>query len=145
MVKAAEEWKPTPEDQKAFEDYKCAKSVDSPGDKPLVTCDRERTMKYLLSPVAITGTQVVSADSGIPQGQLSYVVNLKFNSIGTTSFSDATTYLCSKMSPQNQFAVVLDGKVISSPQLNGNTGTSCPINGGEAQISGHFTQNSGGR
>lgn len=142
MVKAAEEWKPTPEDQKAFEDYKCAKSVDSPGDKPLVTCDRERTMKYLLSPVAITGTQVVSADSGIPQGQLSYVVNLKFNSIGTTSFSDATTYLCSKMSPQNQFAVVLDGKVISSPQLNGNTGTSCPINGGEAQISGHFTQNS---
>ncbi|MBD4447486.1 protein translocase subunit SecD, partial [Xanthomonas citri pv. citri] len=40
MVKAAEEWKPTPEDQKAFEDYKCAKSVDSPGDKPLVTCDR---------------------------------------------------------------------------------------------------------
>jgi preprotein translocase subunit SecD len=99
-------------------------------------------MKYLLSPVAITGTQVVSADSGIPQGQLSYVVNLKFNSIGTTSFSDATTYLCSKMSPQNQFAVVLDGKVISSPQLNGNTGTSCPINGGEAQISGHFTQNS---
>ncbi|GAE71126.1 protein-export membrane protein SecD [Cutibacterium acnes JCM 18916] len=54
MVKAAEEWKPTPEDQKAFEDYKCAKSVDSPGDKPLVTCDRERTMKYLLSPVAIT-------------------------------------------------------------------------------------------
>ncbi|MBD4634627.1 protein translocase subunit SecD, partial [Xanthomonas citri pv. citri] len=79
MVKAAEEWKPTPEDQKAFEDYKCAKSVDSPDDKSLVTCDRERTMKYLLSPVAITGTQVVSADSGIPQGQLSYVVNLKFN------------------------------------------------------------------
>ena len=142
MVKAAQEWKPTPEDQKAFEDYKCAKSVDSPGEKSLVTCDREGTTKYLLSPVAISGTQVVSADSGIPQGQLSYVVNLKFNSIGTTSFSDATTYLCSKMSPQNQFAVVLDGKVISSPQLNGDTGASCPINGGEAQISGHFTQNS---
>ena len=142
MVKAAQEWKPTPEDQKAFEDYKCAKSVDSPGEKSLVTCDREGTTKYLLSPVAISGTQVVSADSGIPQGQLSYVVNLKFNSIGTTSFSDATTYLCSKMTPQNQFAVVLDGKVISSPQLDGSKGASCPINGGEAQISGHFTQDS---
>ena len=142
MVKAAQEWKPTPEDQKALEDYKCAKSVDSPGEKSLVTCDREGTTKYLLSPVAISGTQVVSADSGIPQGQLSYVVNLKFNSIGTTSFSDATTYLCSKMTPQNQFAVVLDGKVISSPQLDGSKGASCPINGGEAQISGHFTQDS---
>ena len=142
MVKAAQEWKPTPEDQKAFEDYKCAKSVDSPGEKSLVTCDREGTTKYLLSPVAISGTQVVSADSGIPQGQLFYVVNLKFNSIGTTSFSDATTYLCSKMTPQNQFAVVLDGKVISSPQLDGSKGASCPINGGEAQISGHFTQDS---
>ena len=142
MVKAAQAWKPTPEDQKAFEDYKCAKSVDSPGEKSLVTCDREGTTKYLLSPVAISGTQVVSADSGIPQGQLSYVVNLKFNSIGTTSFSDATTYLCSKMTPQNQFAVVLDGKVISSPQLDGSKGASCPINGGEAQISGHFTQDS---
>ena len=142
MVKAAQEWKPTPEDQKAFEYYKCAKSVDSPGEKSLVTCDREGTTKYLLSPVAISGTQVVSADSGIPQGQLSYVVNLKFNSIGTTSFSDATTYLCSKMTPQNQFAVVLDGKVISSPQLDGSKGASCPINGGEAQISGHFTQDS---
>ena len=142
MVKAAQEWKPTPEDQKAFEDYKCAKSVDSPGEKSLVTCDREGTTKYLLSPVAISGTQVVSADSGIPQGQLSYVVNLKFNSIGTTSFSDATTYLCSKMTPQNQFAVVLDGKVISSPQLDGSKGASCPINGGEAQISGHFPQDS---
>ena len=142
MVKAAQEWKPTPEDQGAFDNYKCAKSVDSPGDKPLVTCDREGTTKYLLSPVAITGTQVASADSGIPQGQLSYVVNLKFNSIGTTSFSDATTYLCSKMSPQNQFAVVLDGKVISSPQLDGSKGASCPISGGQAEISGHFTQDS---
>ncbi|MSS45498.1 protein translocase subunit SecD [Cutibacterium sp. WCA-380-WT-3A] len=142
MVKAAQEWTPTPEDQQAFKSYTCAKSVDSPGDQSLVTCDREGTTKYLLSPLAITGTQVASADSGIPQGQLSYVVNLKFNSIGTTSFGAATTYLCSQTSPQNQFAVVLDGKVISSPQLDGSKGSSCPINGGEAQISGNFTQDS---
>ena len=70
------------------------------------------------------------------------MVNLKFNSIGTNSFSEATTFLCSRQSPQNQFAVVLDGKVISSPQLDGGKGASCPINGGQAEISGHFTQDS---
>ena len=142
MVKDAEKWKPSPEDMKAFQDFKCTKSVESPPNKALVTCDREGKTKYLLSPVAITGTQVESADSGIPQGQLSYVVNLKFNSIGTNSFSEATTFLCSRQSPQNQFAVVLDGKVISSPQLDGGKGASCPINGGQAEISGHFTQDS---
>lgn len=142
MVKDAETWQPSPDDMKAFQDFKCTKSVDSPPDKALVTCDREGQMKYLLSPVAITGTQVAKADSGIPQGQLSYVVNLQFNAIGTKSFSDATTFLCSRQSPQNQFAVVLDGHVISSPQLDGSKGASCPINGGQAEISGNFTQDS---
>ncbi|MDO4411961.1 protein translocase subunit SecD [Cutibacterium sp.] len=142
MVKDAEKWEPSPEDMQTFQNFKCTKSVDSPPNKALVTCDREGKAKYLLSPVAITGTQVESANSDIPPGELSYVVNLKFNSIGTTSFGEATTFLCSRQAPQNQFAVVLDGKVISAPQLDGSKGSSCPINGGQAQISGNFTQDS---
>lgn len=142
QVKAAQAWQPTEADQQAFTDHKCGQNVTAQDGDALVTCNREGNMKFLLSPVALPGTLVTKATAGIPEGNVSYVVNLTFNSIGATSFGTATTYLCSKQSPQNQFAVVLDGKVISYPQLDGNKGTSCPITTGQAEISGSFTQQS---
>ena len=45
-----------------------------------------------------------------------------------------TGNLAQKTSPQNTFAVVLDGAVITYPSLSG------PIPGGQAQIEGNFTQ-----
>jgi preprotein translocase subunit SecD len=42
--------------------------------------------------------------------------------------------LSAQPSPQNQFAIVLDGVVLSAPQVNG------PITGGKAEISGSFTK-----
>ncbi|MCI1749512.1 MAG: protein translocase subunit SecD [Acidipropionibacterium sp.] len=140
QVQAAQTWTPSPADQQAFTDHKCAATVEAQDSSSLVTCNREGTMKFLLSPVALPGTLVTKATSGIPQGNVSYVVNLTFNSIGATSFGTATTYLCSQQNPQNQFAVVLDGKVISYPQLDGNKGAACPITTGQAEISGSFTQ-----
>ncbi len=140
QVQAAQSWQPSAADQQAYTDYKCGQNVDAKDGDPLVTCNREGTIKYLLSPVALPGTLVTKATAGIPQNSVSYVVNLTFNAIGTTSFGTATTYLCSQQTPQNQFAVVLDGKVISSPQLDGQKGASCPITTGQAEISGTFTQ-----
>jgi len=142
QVKAAQQWQPSTADQQAFTDYTCGQSVKAQDQNALVTCNREGTMKFLLSPVALPGTLVTKATSGIPQGNVAYVVNLTFNSIGATSFGTSTTFLCSQQSPQNQFAVVLDGKVISNPQLDGTKGSSCPITTGQAEISGNFTQSS---
>ncbi len=142
QVKAAQQWQPSTADQQAFTDYTCGQSVKAQDQNALVTCNREGTLKFLLSPVALPGTLVTKATSGIPQNSVSYVVNLTFNSIGATSFGTATTFLCSQQSPQNQFAVVLDGKVISNPQLDGTKGSSCPITTGQAEISGNFTQSS---
>ncbi|WP_114046203.1 protein translocase subunit SecD [Acidipropionibacterium virtanenii] len=142
-MKAAQSWQPSEEDQQKFQDYTCGDPSTQEENDPLVTCNREGTMKFLLSPVGIPGTLVTKSTAGIPDQGVSYVVNLQFNAIGTKSFSTATTALCSQQAPQNQFAIVLDGKVVSNPELNPQTSQgACPITSGEAQISGNFTQES---
>ena len=98
--------------------------------QPLLTCDENGT-KYLLSAAVIEGTQLKDASSGIPQGQVGYVVDLSFDSTARQSFADVTQQLAGT---GQQFAIVLDGEVISAPQVNQ------PIPGGNAQISGDFTQ-----
>ena len=61
-------------------------------------------------------------------------MDLSFNTLGADLFASATTYLATQTSPMNQFAIVLDGKVISAPSV------SAEIPGGNAQITGSFTQ-----
>ena len=101
---------------------------DIPG-KPLLTCD-EDGVPYLLTPAVIEGTEVDEASYGIPQQQANYVVTLDFKSKGNKAFADTTGAIAGS---GEQFAIVLDGKVISAPTAEAR------ISGG-AQISGDFTQ-----
>lgn len=141
-VATAQKWQPSEADQEAFTKFKCGDPItDEPG-KPLITCDREKQLKYMLSPVAFPGTVVTDANQQQLSNGMGYGVGLKFDSKGAKDFADATTYLCSQQDPRNQFAIVLDGKVISAPRLNGSKGGQCPITAGEAQITGNFTMES---
>ncbi|WP_066588615.1 protein translocase subunit SecD [Cellulomonas timonensis] len=113
--------------------------------KALVTCADDGTAKYLLGPVEIKGSDVASATSGLKQTQSGattneWVVDIKFNSEGTDLFRETTTRLqgLAATPPQNQFAMVLDGLVISAPSLD----TGVIISNGEAQISGSFNRES---
>lgn len=101
---------------------------DIPG-KPLLTCDDDG-VPYLLTPAVIEGTEVDEAAYGIPQQQANYVVTLDFKSKGNKAFADTTGAIAGS---GEQFAIVLDGKVISAPTADSR------ISGG-AQISGDFTQ-----
>jgi len=119
-----------------FDAYTCpakgaAPNVDDKPTQPLVTCD-EDGHKYLLSPAIIEGTQVSSANSGIPQGSVGYVVTLDFHSAGRKAFADATGAIAGT---DQLFAIVLDGQVVSAATADSR------ING-SAQISGNFTQQS---
>jgi preprotein translocase subunit SecD len=105
--------------------------VDNPA-KPLLSCDK-KGFKYLLSPAIIEGTQLSDASYGIPQNDVQYVVNLAFNGDATNVFADVTRALAGT---QQQFAIVLDGVVLSAPVVN------TPITDGNAQISGSFTADS---
>ena len=151
-------WQPTDQDSGDFANWTCdlvagpdspyqlgRDSTEAPGtllypdgvpvvdvwDQPLFSCDGD--VMYLLGPVIIPGTHVTNATAGVPQGQVAYQVNLEFDSVGASEFATATTKMVGQTSPENQFAIVLDGKVISAPRVNE------AIPNGRAQITGTFT------
>lgn len=127
-------WMPTENDFADFEAYQCGEEIVEVSDQPLVACDRDGTEKYLLGPAMITGERLTTASAGVPQNQLNWVVNLEFDNQGAMMFEQATGALAAKQSPQNRFAIVLDGRVISAPSV------SQAIPGGRAEISGSFNE-----
>jgi len=106
----------------------------------LITCSAKGDAKYILAPVAVAGTNVSGATANLSGGQntvgTSWVVDLTFDAVGTEQFAKTTQDLITKTPPQNQFAIVLDGAVVSAPVVQG------VIPNGQAQISGNFTQQS---
>ncbi|MBD8077911.1 protein translocase subunit SecD [Cellulosimicrobium arenosum] len=137
----------TPELQEQFDALDCTLPENrvggdsGPTDSPFVSCSEDGLAKYILGPVEIEGTDISNASSGLrvgPNGAVTneWVVNIEFDGQGTAAFRDVTTRLVSLPSPQNQFAMVLDGLVISAPVAND------PIPDGKAEISGSFTRES---
>ena len=109
--------------------------------KPLVTCSEEGITKFILGPVEVGGETIDDAVAGLvpgPQGSVTteWGVFLDFNDVGTEGFRTVTERLVVLEGVRNQFAIVLDGKVISAPRTLG------AITDGNPQISGSFTQES---
>jgi preprotein translocase subunit SecD len=116
-------------------------NVDDDPKKPLVSCEWDAetgvAQKYLLSASMIEGNQLDSASAQIPQNSVNYVVSLDFDGDGTKAFSKISEALVcpsGTVPPCRQFAVVLDGQVLSAPTMNSL------ITNGQAQIEGNFTQ-----
>jgi preprotein translocase subunit SecD len=108
---------------------------------PLVACSVEGFEKYILGPVEVGGESIADANSGLIPGPTGVTTNewgvfIDFDPTGTTQFRDVTQRLVGLSGVQNQFAIVLDGKVISAPR------TLAAITDGSPQISGSFTQES---
>lgn len=106
---------------------------------PLVTCSDDGFTKYILGPVEVGGETITDATSGLvpgPQGTTTneWGVFLEFNSQGTAQFRAVTERLINLPGVQNQFAIVLDGRVISAPR------TLAAITDGNPQISGSFVR-----
>ncbi|MET7653437.1 MULTISPECIES: protein translocase subunit SecD [unclassified Streptomyces] len=91
--------------------------------------------KYLLGPAAVDGTEVDKAKAVFDtQGAAGWQVTMTFTKQGGKKFADITGKLAQNQQPQNEFGIVLDGNVVSSPYVQNS------ITGGQAQISGSFTQ-----
>jgi preprotein translocase subunit SecD len=122
----------------AFAAYTCP-TAKLPVDDPttwLVTCGTEddAATKYLLSPAAIEGTDLKSASALAPSTQnTQWQVNLELGGDGKKAFADLSD---SMAGTEQQFAVVLDGQVISAPNFEGR------IPDGNAQITGNFNKTS---
>lgn len=121
-------------------EFRTAGQVDDPT-LPLVTCDADRAAKFILGPVEVEGANISDALSGTRQTSSGvvtneWVISLEFDEVGTTAFSAVTSRLFTLDAPRNQFAVTLDGYVITAPSTN------AVITNGKAEISGSFTQES---
>ena len=116
--------------------------ANAPADKPLITCDETGFLKYILGPVELTGdviTDAVSQQQAISGGGGTtgqWEVAITMNKQGAKEFGKVSNRLFGQQQPLNQFAFVLDGKVISAPTMNAQ------ILDGRPAISGNFTKDS---
>jgi preprotein translocase subunit SecD len=119
---------------------------DGPGQ--IVACDSSG-IKYVLGAPIVKGTELKSPSAGLQSTDNEWVVTFNLNGPGSKSFGTQTTTMYNsyfdptanggqgaETSVLDQFAIVLDGKVVSAPFV------SQPITGGSGQISGSFTQKS---
>ncbi|CAN5459402.1 protein translocase subunit SecD [soil metagenome] len=91
----------------------------NPSGVPLIAVKRQ---------VMVGGDELINAQQAYEQQSNAAVVSITFNSNGGRKFGRVTTDNVGK-----PFAIILDGKVLSAPNINE------PILGGSAQISGNFT------
>ncbi|MEY4397146.1 MAG: hypothetical protein RLZZ40_902, partial [Actinomycetota bacterium] len=107
--------------------------------KPLVVCADDGTYKYILGPVEVDGSNISNAQGNYLYGSNGVQTNewgvyLTFDADGTKAFSKVTQRLTLIQGVRNQFAIVLDGRVISAPR------TLAAIGDGKPVISGSFTE-----
>ena len=136
----------TPEIKNAFDELDCSTAFREPGQIddptiPLVTCDVSGTAKFILGPVEVDGANISDASNGTVQSSTgastnTWAVNLEFDPEGSTAFSTVTKRLFPLEQPRNQFAITLDGFVITAPT------TQAVISNGSAQITGSFDRDS---
>lgn len=98
-------------------------------DRPIVSC--QDGMKYLMSAAVVEGTDLKDASYGTPQQGTGFVVTLTVGGAGEKAFEEVSRAL---LPTDQQFAIVLDGQVVTSLGFEG------VIPNGEAQISGDFTE-----
>ncbi|WP_369211727.1 protein translocase subunit SecD [Streptomyces flavofungini] len=107
--------------------------------EPTIACgksaDGKSWDKFILAPAEVNGKDVDEAQATINQQTGAWVVNMEFTKGGADKFSKVTSKLSQQQPPQNQFAIVLDGDVVSAPSVN----TTLSKN---AEISGSFNQQS---
>jgi preprotein translocase subunit SecD len=106
--------------------------------KQIVACDQGTGVKYVLDVAKVLGTNLTKVTTQLNQ-QSQYVVAFNLDGGGAKAFGQLTSMMVSKYfnpqtgqqtSPLDMFAIVLDGKVVSAPQVTG------AITTGQGEITG---------
>jgi preprotein translocase subunit SecD len=106
--------------------------------EPTVACGKNSVgewEKYILGPAEVDGKDVDDASATISQRTGQWIVQMEFTEKGSKKFQKITSKLSQQQPPMNQFAIVLDGEVVSAPSVS-ETLTN------NAEISGSFDQQS---
>ncbi|MDQ1041036.1 SecD/SecF fusion protein [Streptomyces sp. V3I8] len=109
-----------------------------PGERVL---DDESGRPVRLGPSALTGADVDSAEARIDQqGGAGWFVGVEFEGAGKDAWARLTGEAACRPAgdPARRVAIVLDDKVISSPQVDTSIACRTGITGGSTQITGSF-------
>ena len=120
----------------SFETLDCNSEITSSMDDPqksLFSCDEGKGTKFILGASKVEGSQVDSAQFSL-DNSLGWITTISFDRVGQAYFGELTTKIASLPSPRNQIAIVLDGKVVTAPRVDG------PLTGGTVSIYGSFTR-----
>ncbi|MFD7431803.1 protein translocase subunit SecD [Streptomyces sp. NPDC059818] len=128
--------------QKRFEALDCSTkagrskaALGSKATDTVIACEQDGSAKYVLGPAEVDGTDVKTAKAAINQNNGQWIVQMGFTGGGAKKFQKITGTLAQQQSPQNQFAIALDGEVVSAPSVQEALSA-------DAEISGNFTQQS---
>ncbi|MFI6788996.1 protein translocase subunit SecD [Nonomuraea sp. NPDC050383] len=115
---------------------KRGQGVQDDPNKQYAACESDGSYKYVLDKAKVVGTDIDTASSGVRQGTTEWLVQLDFKSKGASAWATLTGQAVSAPEPRNKVAVVLDGVVITAPNIIS------AIPGGRAEITGGFDQKS---
>jgi preprotein translocase subunit SecD len=110
-------------------------TADQPG-QTLAACHQNSSQKLLLEPVIIDGTGIKNATAQFSSNAGGWTITIEFTSTAQQTFADYTgthNATITPNDPHNQLAFVLDGRVISAPQVQDRIT-------GPTEISGNFSQ-----
>ena len=94
-----------------------------------------------VGPTVIQGEQISGASAVQRDQSVEWVVAIDFNGDGGKKWADITgKAACNPTGdPKRRIAIVLDGEIISSPEVNQGIGCNVGIRGGATDITGNFT------
>jgi preprotein translocase subunit SecD len=91
--------------------------------------------KYVLGPVIVDGTDVERASAQLEQqSDLGWSVSIELTTGAAEAIKAATQVAARSLDPQNEIAIILDGRIASSPRVFE------PIPNGKLIITGGFTE-----
>jgi len=128
-------WQPTTKLMDAFSSWDCGgkaaggQPVSDAWNQPLFACDNTG-QKYLLGPVIVDGPHVAASVALVPSGQTDLELSIALDGEGQTRFAQATAVLAGQSSPKNRLALLVDGHVLTAPEVRD------PIDGGTLQLTG---------
>ncbi|MGV9316670.1 protein translocase subunit SecD [Streptomyces sp. NPDC003691] len=104
----------------------------------IVACGKnsaDQWEKYILGPAEVDGKDVDEAKGQLDQQRGMWIVTMDFTKSGSKKFEKITGKLSQQQAPLNQFAIVLDGEVMSAPSVQQTLSAN-------AEISGSFNRES---
>jgi SecD/SecF fusion protein len=108
-------------------------------DNQILPSDQGDTIE--VGPTVIQGEEISGASAVQRDQSVEWVVSIDFNGKGGSTWADITGKAACNPSgdPKRRIAIVLDGEVISSPEVNTDVGCDVGIRGGSTDITGNFT------